>query len=258
MIARTLSASLSDGQYVVAAKPTVQNAGMNDRLFDNWNRVNEEIECACKRSGRLVSAVKLVAVTKYARLEWINRLIELGVRDLGENRPQQLVERADQLPLHVEWHLIGHLQRNKVRPVLPKTALIHSVDSVKLLERIASIAVELDLLPRVLLEVNVSGEASKDGMAVEELRSQWDKFIEIPGVEIRGLMTMAPQSDDPATARLVFQSLRQLRDDLAARSPSHIQLPELSMGMSGDFHIAIEEGATIVRIGSRLFDGLES
>ena len=160
--------------------------------------------------------------------------------------------------LHVRWHFIGHLQRNKVKPVLPLTTLIHSVDSQRLLERISEVAVELSHRPRVLLEVNVSGEASKDGLTIADLTSQWDTLQAVPNVDVVGLMTMAPLADDPEAARPVFRELRQLRDQLAARAAPHVRLTELSMGMSGDFAVAIDEGATLVRIGSRLFEGLES
>ena len=229
---------------------------MNDRMADNLQRITTEIAAACVRAGRSPSQVTLVAVTKYAELAWVRRLVELGIRDLAENRPQQFVERAAQLPSEIHWHLIGHLQRNKVKSVLPRTALIHSVDSLRLLERISEVAAEQSLRPRVLLEVNVAGEASKDGLPVAELKSQWDAFQAVPQVDIVGLMTMAPLADDPEAARPVFRELRQLRDHLAARAAPHVQLTELSMGMSGDFVVAIEEGATLIRIGSRLFEGL--
>lgn len=229
---------------------------MDDRLADNLQRVRSEIAAACDRAGRSPNEVTLVAVTKYAELDWVRRLVDLGVRDLAESRPQQFVERAGQLPAETRWHFIGHLQRNKVKSVLPRTVLIHSVDSLRLLERISEVAAVLSLRPRVLLEVNVSGEASKDGLPAAELTSQWDVLQAVPNVEIVGLMTMAPLADDPAAARPVFRQLRQLRDDLAARAAPHVQLTELSMGMSGDFVVAIEEGATLVRIGSRLFEGL--
>ncbi|GDY08146.1 YggS family pyridoxal phosphate enzyme [Planctomycetia bacterium] len=231
---------------------------MDDRLADNLQRVRSEIAAACERVGRSPNEVTLVAVTKYAELAWVRRLVELGFRDLAENRPQQFVERAEQLPPEIRWHLIGHLQRNKVKLVLPRTTLIHSVDSLRLLERISEVAAEQSLRPRVLLEVNVSGEDSKDGLPVAELTSQWDALQAVPNVDVVGLMTMAPLTDDPAAARPVFRALRQLQDDLAARAASHTQLTELSMGMSGDFVVAIEEGATLVRIGSRLFEGLDS
>ncbi|TXT35729.1 MAG: hypothetical protein FD138_1237, partial [Planctomycetota bacterium] len=190
-------------------------------------------------------------------LPWVRRLVELGVHNLAESRPQQLVERAEQFPSDIRWHLIGHLQRNKVKQVLPRAAVVHSVDSLRLLERIGEVAVDLSLRPRVLLEVNVSGESAKDGLSVTELTSQWDALQAVPNVDLVGLMTMAPLVDDPEAARPVFRELRQLRDNLAARAAPHVQLTELSMGMSGDFAVAIEEGATLVRIGSRLFEGLE-
>jgi pyridoxal phosphate enzyme (YggS family) len=229
---------------------------MTDRLSDNLHRVTAEIAGACARAGRSPDEVTLVAVTKYTELVWVRRLIELGVRNLGESRPQQLLERAEQLPSDVQWHLIGHLQRNKVKPVLPRTLLIHSVDSLRLLERISVLAAELALHPRVLLEVNISGEASKDGLVPSELIAQWNAFQTVPNVDVAGLMTMAPLADDPTAARPVFRALRQLRNELAARAAPHVRLTELSMGMSSDFAVAIEEGATLVRIGSRLFEGL--
>ena len=243
---------------------------MSDRLADNLQRVTAEIAAACARAGRTPSDVTLVAVTKYAELPWVHRLVELGVRNLAESRPQQLVERSEQLPSDIRWHLIGHVQRNKVKQVLPRTVLIHSVDSLRLLERIAEVAAETSShfvgsapadhpnRPRVLLEINVSGESAKDGLSIAELTLQWDALQAVPNVDIVGLMTMAPLADDPEAARPVFRELRQLRDTLAARAAPHVKLTELSMGMSGDFVVAIEEGTTLVRIGSRLFEDLDS
>jgi PLP dependent protein len=221
-------------------------------VAENYTRVRDRIATACARSGRDPLSVRLVAVTKYAPIEAVRELVALGHRDLGENRPQQLLERVALLEeLPVTWHLIGQLQRNKTRKVLPVASLIHSVDSVRLLEAIDRIAAELGLRPRVLLEVNVSGEARKSGFSPEGLRSAWGEVTRFERVEIAGLMTMAPYADDPETARPVFRALRLLRDDLAAAGP--LALTELSMGMSGDFEVAIEEGATVVRIGSSLF-----
>ena len=231
-------------------------SGMDHCLPDNLHRLRAEMAAACTACGRSANDVTLVAVTKHAESTWVQRLVELGVSDLAENRPQQLLERAEQFPSEIRWHLVGHLQRNKVKQVLPRTVLIHSVDSLRLLTRISEVAAELSLRPRVLLEVNVSGEASKDGLSATELTSRWDVFQSVPHVDVVGLMTMAPLADDPEAARPVFQELRQLRDHLAARAAPHVKLTELSMGMSGDFVVAIEEGATLVRIGSRLFEGL--
>ena len=199
--------------------------------------------------------MRLVAVTKYAELAWVRQLIDAGMTTLGESRPQQLVERAELLGDAVEWHLIGHLQRNKVRQVLPHVSLIHSIDTLRLLSRVGEIASELELRPRVLLEVNVSGETSKDGFSSESLRAEWQQIVEQNSVVVDGLMTMAPASDDPEDARPTFAALRELRDELSSLAPG-LSLPELSMGMSGDYIVAIEEGATLVRIGSALFDGL--
>jgi len=239
---------------------TAHSQTVNSLLAANLAAVRERIWFVCAQAGRDPHAVRLVAVVKYAEWDWIRGLIELGVRDLGENRPQQLLERAARLAQElpgtdVRWHLIGHLQRNKVRAVLPATALIHSVDSLRLLERIELIAGELALRPRVLLEVNVSGEASKDGFTPERLRTQWSAAAACRHVELAGLMTMAPESADPEASRPTFDGLRGLRDELAGTDRAG-PLPELSMGMSGDFETAIAAGATLVRVGSRLFEGL--
>jgi PLP dependent protein len=240
-------------------------------LGDNLAVVRQRMADACRVTDRPVDSVQLIAVTKYAEPDWIEGLISLGLTQFGENRPQQLVERQARWP-QVQWHLIGHLQRNKVKSVLGQAALIHSVDSVRLAERLSEESVSWVRLPAghpspqttgaklnqlpILCEVNVSGEASKDGFSLSDLRASWDQLIELPGLELRGLMTMAPLSDDPEAARPIFAGLRQLRDELRARSPATMSLSNLSMGMSGDFEIAIQEGATLIRVGSRLFEGL--
>ena len=230
--------------------------GLESRIAENYERVRERIAAACQRAERDPDGVRLVAVTKYAELDWIRSLIALGVCDLGENRPQQLLQRAAALPETVRWHLVGHLQRNKVRPILPVAAWIHSVDSVRLLDRIERLAGELKLRPRVLLEVNISGEESKYGFAPPELQAHWPRIVAYRNMDIVGLMTMAPYVDDPEQTRPVFRQLRELRDRLRAAVGGSLPLPELSMGMSNDFEVAIEEGATMVRIGSLLFEGL--
>src|SRR6185369_3514094 len=222
----------------------------------NYQSVCERIAAAATRAGRSADDVKLVAVTKYAEVEWVRALVNLGVTELGENRPQQLQERAELIAGPVHWHLIGHLQRNKVRRMLPTVSLIHSVDSVRLLAEIEKQASELQLESRVLLEVNLTGEEQKHGFRADDLAAQWGDVIKARGVRIEGLMAMAAYSDNPDDARPVFKRLRELRDQLAVRSPSDMPLAQLSMGMTGDFEIAIEEGATLVRIGSALWDGL--
>lgn len=227
---------------------------LQQRLADNLVAVHDEMRQACVRAGRSPDEVTLVAVTKYADLEWVRTLLSLGVTQFGENRPQQLLERQSLLP-DAHWHLIGHLQRNKVRAVLPFTVLIHSVDSWKLLDRIDQIAGEMGIEACVLLEVNVAGEASKDGFDRQSLLDEWPKQPRYTSVVVQGLMTMAPLTDDPELARPVFCGLRELRDALQTQRPE-VPLPHLSMGMSGDFAVAIEEGATHIRVGSRLFEGL--
>jgi hypothetical protein len=233
---------------------------VESRIAENLARIQMRIGAACRRAGLDTAEVRLVAVTKSARLDWIESLIALGVRDLGESRPQQLLERAtdvSQLQVigePIRWHLIGHLQRNKVRKILPVAACLHSVDSLSLTTRIDGLGIELGLRPRVLLEMNVSGEASKDGFTPSLLAAEWPSLCKLRNVEIAGLMTMAPFSEDPEDARPTFERLRELRDRLARDLP---QLRELSMGMSGDFEVAIEEGATLVRVGTSLFEGLQ-
>ena len=224
----------------------------------NLATVRRRIDEACRRSGRNPDSVTLVAVTKYAEMEWVRQLIGLGVTEMGENRPQQLIQRAGLIAEPVAWHLIGNLQRNKVRSILPRVCLIHSVDSVRLLESIERIAGELDLRPRVLLEVHLSGEAAKQGFDVAELRTAWDQIRQLERTQVIGLMTMAAYSENPENARPVFSRLRELRDELRLRCTGSfaVQFQHLSMGMTGDFEVAIEEGATLVRIGSALWDGL--
>ena len=229
-----------------------------DIISSNYLSVRQRIETACHRAGRDPASVTLVAVTKYAQLDWVRCLIELGVVELGESRPQQLVQRAHELgdPLH--WHLIGNLQRNKVRSVLPHLTLLHAADSLRLLESIDRIAQELNLRPRVLVEVNLSREAAKHGFEANELLRAWDDILKLQQVQVEGLMTMAAYSPEPEHARPAFMRLRELRDELRVRSgeKTKSQLNHLSMGMTGDFEVAIAEGATIVRIGSALWDGL--
>lgn len=226
------------------------------RIAANYAAVVEQIAAACRRAGRPTSEVRLVAVTKSAGVAWIEALVALGVRDLAESRPQKLCERAALIDPSVDWHLIGRLQRNKIRKVLPVAGWIHSVDSLPLLSRIDEIAGELGMRPRLLLEVNVSGEEAKSGFRPGELSEAWPVVASVKNVDIAGLMTMAPLSDSPEAARPVFAGLRAVRDQLKTRV-SAIDLPELSMGMSGDFEAAVEEGATMVRVGSALFEGLE-
>lgn len=227
-------------------------------LRANLQFIHERMHLACQRAGRSNHEVTLVAVTKYAELEWVRELVKLGVVDLGESRPQHLIQRVRELSPEVRWHFIGHLQRNKAADVMSVASIIHSVDSLRLFERLAELGAKQAVVPRVLLEVNVSGEASKDGFSVPDLLAAWPAIRATKSLEVLGLMTMAPLSEDPEAARPVFRQLRSLRDQLHRDSDGRWALGELSMGMSGDFEVGIEEGATLIRVGSRLFENLPS
>ena len=231
---------------------------IHDQLTQNLNAIQTQLRAACDRAGRSVDEVRLVAVTKYAEWLWVESLSQL-YQTFGENRPQQLAERQALLP-NCEWHLIGQLQRNKVKLALQHASMIHSIDSLKLLERVAQVAAELQRQPKVLIEANLSQESTKSGFTADELRRDWSQIVSFsPTVQVVGFMTMAAESEDPEDARPTFRSLRQLRDELRRTDTSlaaGLELRELSMGMSGDFVPAIEEGATMVRIGSRIFAGL--
>jgi hypothetical protein len=221
-------------------------------LAEQVGMVRERIAEAARRAGRDPTGITLVAVTKTVPLE-IARIAAELVSDLGESRPQELWKKAAALPT-AKWHLIGHLQRNKIDRTVPLVVLIHSVDSERLLVALDAFGSRHGTPVPVLLEVNCSREAAKGGFPVESLLDLGAKLASLSGVSIRGLMTMAAYSDDPEAARPTFAELRRLRDDLRARTGLH--LPDLSMGMSGDFEVAVEEGATLVRIGSTLFEGL--
>ncbi|WP_439630661.1 YggS family pyridoxal phosphate-dependent enzyme [Gemmata sp.] len=224
-------------------------ATLSNRLAD----VRGRIAAACARAGRAPAGVTLVAVTKTVSAGVAGLLPELGITDLGESRPQELWKKAEAVPA-AQWHLIGHLQRNKLDRTVPLVALVHSVDSDRVLDALAAFGNTRGAPVRVLLEVNCSREAAKGGFSPEAVPGVGDRAVSLPGVELCGLMTMAAYSDDPGAARPTFAELRRLRDDLRARTG--LPLPELSMGMSGDFEVAVEEGATLVRIGSTLFEGL--
>ncbi len=235
-----------------------QQTTLLETIGENLRSVKQKMREAAARSGLHTEQPKLVAVTKYAREEWIETLYELGQRDFGENRPQQLAQRFERYTQHrswndVNWHLIGQLQRNKVKLVLGKTACIHSIASFRLLEKVEHLSAEMGAPIRLLLQVNISGEQSKQGFHAEELLRNPARLASTPSLSICGLMTMAPRSEDEEPVRKTFRGLRELRDRLQPLVPQGTVLDELSMGMSGDFEIAIEEGATIVRIGSRLF-----
>ncbi|MCU0706349.1 MAG: YggS family pyridoxal phosphate-dependent enzyme [Fimbriiglobus sp.] len=224
-------------------------ATLGQRVEDVRGRIN----AACEHTGRSPDAVTLVAVTKSVSVRVAALLPPLGVPDLGESRPQKLWEKAADIP--ARWHLIGHLQRNKLDKTVPLCSLLHSVDSDRLLTALNDFGVRRGVPVPVLLEVNCSREEAKGGFAPETLPTLADSLMSLVGLRVDGLMTMAAYSDDPEAARPTFAELRALRDDLRTRTG--LPLPHLSMGMSGDFEVAVQEGATLVRIGTTLFEGLE-
>lgn len=229
------------------------------RLADNLSLVHSRIAAAAQRSGRQAADVKLVAVTKYVPIGTVRSLVALGCRDLGESRPQALWDKAASLAgEEIQWHLIGHLQRNKVERTLPLVSLVHSCDSLRLLRAIDSAAAQLKRIVPVLIEVNVSQDETKHGFSPEEVESQLESIAKLPHIAVRGLMCMASREGDLDQARREFAQLREIRERLRVAAPPSITLDELSMGMSGDYEVAIEEGATIVRVGSALFEGIET
>jgi pyridoxal phosphate enzyme (YggS family) len=213
--------------------------------------VREEIAAAALRAGREPASVRLVAVSKTHPAAAVEAAAAAGQRVFGESRVQEARGKIAACPPGLEWHFIGHLQRNKVRQALPLFGFFHSIDSEPLALAVDRIAGETGQTIEGLLEVNISGEETKHGFSPEALRAQFPALAKLAHLRIRGLMTMAPYSDNPEEARPVFRALRVLRDDLQSDAGHH--LPELSMGMSGDFGPAIEEGATLVRVGSSIF-----
>ena len=231
---------------------------LEQRIADNVARVRQVIAEAAARSGRRAEDVTLVAVSKYVDQPEIEALLAAGCCDLGESRPQDLWRKAEQLrDRPVRWHMIGHLQRNKARRTLPLVSLLHAGDSWRLLEAASQHLQSSGRTLDVLVEVNVSGDATKTGMGPDDVEPLLPQIARLPHLRICGLMAMARWGGTLHDARRDFVRLRNLRDRLAERCPPEISLTHLSMGMSGDFEAAIEEGATLVRVGSALFEGAE-
>jgi len=221
--------------------------GIQDRL----ETVRARMAAACERAGRQPDEVRLVAVSKTYPPEMVEAAVDAGCDCFGESRVYEALPKIEACPGHLEWHFIGHLQRNKVQQVVPAFALIHAVDSLRLLERVEAVADAVGKRVAILLEVNVAGEASKFGLAPANVPAVLEVANAMSHVAVQGLMTMAPLSADPEAARPVFRRLREWRDRWAAQSDYGLET--LSMGMTNDFEVAIEEGATLVRIGTGLF-----
>ncbi len=215
------------------------------------NEVQNRVQAACQRSNRSLDDVEIIAVTKTHGPEVVRDAWECGLRIMGENRVQEAAAKMPQCVSGPDWHLIGHLQKNKIRPALQLFSMLHSVDSLELLTNIGRIAEETSLSPSILLEVNVSGESSKFGLRPQNVQEVIEKALSMRHITLEGFMTMAPFSTNPEDSRPHFARLRELRDKMEAEF--NASFPRLSMGMSGDYEVAIEEGATYVRIGTALF-----
>ena len=222
-------------------------------VTENLKEIEERIRAACRRAGRERSSVKLVCVTKTKPVEMLQEAYDAGERDFGENKVQEITAKKPLLPKDVRWHMIGHLQTNKVKQVIDKAVMIHSVDSLHLAQEISRRAEAIGIVMPVLIEVNVAGEESKSGTTFENAEALIREAALLPGIHIKGLMTIAPYTEDPEENRLYFRKLRQLAIDIGGKSIDNVDMIELSMGMSGDFETAIEEGSTIVRIGTGIF-----
>lgn len=221
------------------------------QIENNLDAVRARISAAAGRAGRDPAGIRLVAVSKTHPFDAVRAAWDAGQKVFGESRVQEALAKIPLLPAGVEWHFIGHLQTNKIRRALPGFALFHGVDNADTARQIDRIAAETGARPRVLLEVNVSGERSKFGFSPESLLAELDGLLSLPRLQVAGLMTIAPYDEDPEKSRPFFAALRGFRDEVERRGG--VPLPELSMGMSGDFEPAIAEGATIVRVGSAIF-----
>lgn len=231
---------------------------LQSALRRNLDGVRTAIRDAAARAGRAADDIRLVVVTKYAPPQAIRALPGLGVRDLGESRVQQLTQRSAWFTPEdsVVWHMVGHLQRNKVRALLRCGRVIHSLDSLRLIEEVQAQAAKLDVFVDGFVELNLAGESDKTGAPPELAEPLVEAAARADRIRLRGLMTMAPYADDPELSRPVFVRLRETLESLRTRGVAPPDCDQLSMGMSGDFAVAVEEGATVVRIGSRLFEGL--
>ena len=222
-------------------------------LSDNLEKVKERVKLAAIRANRNPDDVMLIAVSKTKPAEAVKEVYDCGIRDFGENKVQEICMKKEILPEDINWHMIGHLQRNKVKMVIDKACLIHSVDSIRLAKQISEEAVKKNITVQILLEVNVAKEESKYGFSTEETEVVLREIAAMPNILVRGLMTSAPYTENSEENRQFFRTLKQLCVDLKAKNIDNTSMDYLSMGMTGDFEVAIEEGATHVRVGTAIF-----
>lgn len=222
-------------------------------ITENINEVRKNMEEACRVSGRNPEEVSLIAVSKTKPIPMLQEAYDAGCRDFGENKVQEIMDKIDRLPSDIRWHMIGHLQTNKVKYIVGKVFLIHSVDSLHLAEAISKEAVKQNTTVNILIEVNVAKEDTKYGAMAEDTVSLVEKIALLPGISVKGLMTIAPYVENPQENRQYFVKLKQLAVDIKAKNIDNVHMDILSMGMTGDYMVAIEEGATYVRVGTGIF-----
>lgn len=222
-------------------------------IAENMKVVQKKIEAACEKSGRSKEEVTLIAVSKTKPVSMLQEAYDTGCRDFGENKVQELVDKYEQLPKDIRWHMIGHLQRNKVKYIVDKVYMIHSVDSLRLAEEISKEAVKKGVTVSILLEVNVAQEETKFGASAQDVAALAEKIAKLPNIVIKGLMTIAPNVQNAEENREVFRKLKQIAVDITQKNIDNINMGELSMGMTGDYEVAVMEGATYVRVGTGIF-----
>lgn len=222
-------------------------------LKENLTKVEENIQKACDKAGRKRSEVTLIAVSKTKPVEMLQEIYDEGIREFGENKVQEMCEKMELMPQDIKWNMIGHLQTNKVKYIIGKTSLIHSVDSLKLAEEIQKQAVKHDVTADILVEVNIANEESKFGISKDETIQMVRDIAKLDHLKIKGLMTIAPFVEDPEDNRLYFREIKQLSVDINNQNIDNVCMDVLSMGMTGDYMVAIEEGATMVRVGTGIF-----
>ena len=222
-------------------------------IKNNIESVQNKIENACTKVARASSDAHLIAVSKTKPVSMLQQAYDAGIRDFGENKVQEIIEKYNKLPDDIRWHMIGHLQRNKVKYIIDKVCLIHSVDSLRLAEEISKEAVKHNLIMPILIELNIGEEASKFGLLLDQCEDMIRKISTLPNIQIKGLMTVAPFVENAEENRQYFKTMKQLSVDIMTKNIDNVCMDILSMGMTGDHEVAIEEGATHVRVGTGIF-----
>ncbi len=222
-------------------------------IKDNIEEVKNKIAAACQEAGRAPEEVTLIAVSKTKPVELLREAYDCGCRDFGENKVQELLDKYEVMPKDIRWHMIGHLQRNKVKYIVDKVALIHSVDSLRLAEEISREAVKKDTCVNILIEVNVAEEETKFGVTCNEVKKLVQDIAKLPNIRVKGLMTIAPFVENAEQNRPIFSKLRKISVDIMEENIDNITMEILSMGMTGDYVVAVSEGAACVRVGTGIF-----